>query len=229
MALEPCPPRRPRPSAEAEETASQRRSYRPCRSPPPIRTTPTGTHRLGCPWSVVGTAPCLLKPQCRELHTTSDQRACSPCRRSTPWIFDKVFYKPHLGLVPIATGEHEFTRYGFQQLLEAGAADVLQPDVHRVGGITELRRVCQMASGSGIEVIPHVYSAATLHVVLSQPNCGWIEHLTNPSYWGDGQRVDALFLGEPEVLDGAPALPTAPGIGVRVNPEAMPELADWQE
>ncbi|MFE7975864.1 enolase C-terminal domain-like protein [Streptomyces shenzhenensis] len=134
-----------------------------------------------------------------------------------------------LGLVPIATGEHEFTRHGFQQLLDARAADVLQPDVHRVGGITELRRVCQMASGSGIEVIPHVYSAATLHVVLSQPNCGWTEHLTNPSYWGAGRRVDPLFHGEPEVRDGTPELPTAPGIGLTINPKALPDLADWQD
>ncbi|RDG37417.1 enolase C-terminal domain-like protein [Streptomyces corynorhini] len=132
-----------------------------------------------------------------------------------------------LGLVPIATGEHEFTRYGFQHLIDAGAADVLQPDVHRVGGITELRRVCQMASGAGLDVIPHVYSAATLHVVLSQPGCTWIEHLTNPSYWGQDQRVDPLFLGEPEVIDGRPRLPTEPGIGLRINEKAMPELADW--
>ena len=131
------------------------------------------------------------------------------------------------GLVQIATGEHEFTRYGFQQLLDARAADVLQPDVHRVGGITELRRICQMASGACVEVIPHVYSAATLHVVLSQPNCGWIEHLTNPSYWGTGQRLSPLFLGEPEVMGGVPDLPTAPGIGLRINADAMPELRDW--
>lgn len=129
--------------------------------------------------------------------------------------------------VPIATGEHEFTRYGFQQLIDADAADVLQPDVHRVGGITELRRVCQMASGASIEVIPHVYSAATLHVVLSQPNCRWIEHLTNPSFWGEGQRVDPLFVGEPPVENGAPAFPTEPGIGLRVNTDAVPDLVDW--
>jgi L-alanine-DL-glutamate epimerase-like enolase superfamily enzyme len=134
-----------------------------------------------------------------------------------------------MGLVQIATGEHEFTRYGFQQLLNAGAADVLQPDVHRVGGITELRRVCQMASGSGIEVIPHVYSAATLHVVLSQPNSTWIEHLTNPSFWGLDQRVQPLFLGEPEVLNGQPELPNEPGIGLVINTAAVPELADWRE
>lgn len=132
-----------------------------------------------------------------------------------------------LGVVQIATGEHEFTRFGFQQLIDADAADVLQPDVHRVGGITELRRICQMASGCSIEVIPHVYSAATLHVVMSQPNCGWIEHLTTPSYWGVDQRVEPLFLGEPEVKDGQPALPVDPGIGLTINKEALPELADW--
>ncbi|WP_190815890.1 enolase C-terminal domain-like protein [Saccharopolyspora pogona] len=132
-----------------------------------------------------------------------------------------------LGLVPIATGEHEFTRYGFQHLIDAGAADVLQPDVHRVGGITELRRVCQMASGASIDVIPHVYSAATLHVVLSQPNCTWIEHLTNPSYWGGDQRVEPLFLGEPAVINGHPEFPTEPGIGLHINDKVMPELADW--
>ncbi|GAB3402602.1 hypothetical protein GCM10027515_12540 [Schumannella luteola] len=103
---------------------------------------------------------------------------------------------------------------------------MLQPDVHRVGGITELRRIAQMASGAGIDVIPHVYSQATLHVVLSQPNCGWIEHLTNPSYWGL-QRVSPLFLGESPVEDGVPALPTAPGIGLTINTDAVPELADW--
>lgn len=132
-----------------------------------------------------------------------------------------------LSIVQIATGEHEFTRYGFTQLLDAQAADIWQPDVHRVGGITELRRVCQMASGTGIEVVPHVYSAATLHVVLSQPNCAWIEHLTTPSYWGAGQRVEALFHGEPEVIEGVPQLPTEPGIGLRINTEVLPELADW--
>jgi L-alanine-DL-glutamate epimerase-like enolase superfamily enzyme len=132
-------------------------------------------------------------------------------------------------VVPIATGEHEFSRYGFQQLLDARAADVLQPDVHRVGGLTEFRRVAQMASGAGIEVTPHVYSAATLHGVLSQPNCTWIEHLTNPSFWGEGQRVEPLFLGEPEVVNGVPEMPTEPGIGLRINVDAMPELRDWAE
>ena len=131
------------------------------------------------------------------------------------------------GYVPIATGEHEFTRYGFQTLMDANAADVLQPDVHRAGGLTEFRRICHMASGRSVDVVPHVYSAATLHGVLSQPNCHWIEHLTNPSWWGDGQRVAPLFHGEPEIREGIPETPTAPGIGLTINPSELPELADW--
>jgi L-alanine-DL-glutamate epimerase-like enolase superfamily enzyme len=129
--------------------------------------------------------------------------------------------------VPIATGEHEFTRYGFQTLIDAGAADYLQPDVHRVGGLTEFRRICHMASGSSIDVVPHVYSAATLHGVLSQPNCHWIEHLTNPTFWDSGERLTPLFTGEPKIINGNPEMPVEPGIGIRLNPEAIPEMADW--
>jgi len=132
------------------------------------------------------------------------------------------------GIVPIATGEHEFTRYGFQALIDAGAADYLQPDIHRVGGLTEFRRICNMASGSSIEVVPHVYSAATLHGVLSQPNCHWIEHLTTPSYWATGERLAPLFTGEPAIENGIPQTPSQPGIGIRVNSTAMPEMVDWE-
>jgi hypothetical protein len=64
-------------------------------------------------------------------------------------------------------------------------------------------------------------------VVLSQPDRTWIEHLTNPSFCGLDQRVEPLFLGEPEVVGGIPELPTEPGIGLRVNEKALPELADW--
>jgi len=132
-----------------------------------------------------------------------------------------------LNVAPIATGEHEFTRYGFQALIDQKAADILQPDVHRVGGLTEFRRVCQIASGTNLDVVPHVLSAATLHGVLSQPNCPWVEHLTTPSYWHPESRVKPLFLGEPVVTDGSPSVPTEPGIGLRINLDAVPELAGW--
>ena len=130
--------------------------------------------------------------------------------------------------VPIATGEHEFSRYGFARLIEAKAADVLQPDVHRVGGITEARRVCQLAAAHHLEVAPHVFSAATAHIVLSQPACRWIEHLTVPSYLDESSRVTPLLLGDPEVVDGDLVPSDEPGIGVRLNPEvAVGPLEEW--
>jgi len=129
--------------------------------------------------------------------------------------------------VPIATGEHEFTRFGFQQLLSVGAADVWQPDVHRVGGPTEMRRIGHLASANHIPIAPHVYSAATLHSVLSMPSAAWVEHLTVPSYWEQDDLVPPLFLGEPQVAQGVPELPKAPGIGLTINTEVLPEMEDW--
>ena len=63
----------------------------------------------------------------------------------------------------LATGEHEYTRYGFKQLLDAGV-DVLQPDVTWCGGITEARRILAMAAALDLPVIPHgssVFSCET--------------------------------------------------------------------
>ncbi len=55
---------------------------------------------------------------------------------------------------PISGGEHEFTRYGFRELIRREAVDILQPDVNRVGGITEARKIWAMAAAEGLRVIP---------------------------------------------------------------------------
>jgi len=54
----------------------------------------------------------------------------------------------------IATGEHEYTRYGFRQLLEHRSAAIWQPDIHWCGDLTELRRIAALAAGYDIPVIP---------------------------------------------------------------------------
>ena len=63
---------------------------------------------------------------------------------------------------PIATGETEYTRYGFRPLIEAKAADVLMPDLGRVGGVTEFMRVGHMAQAWDLPVSPHLYSEPSL-------------------------------------------------------------------
>ena len=79
------------------------------------------------------------------------------------------------------TGEHEYTRYGFRQLISGRHIDILQPDVMWAGGLTELLRICAMASAYDIPVVPHCSGPYSNHLVISQPNCPFSEFLiTSP-------------------------------------------------
>jgi L-rhamnonate dehydratase len=76
----------------------------------------------------------------------------------------------------IATGEHEYTRYGFRQLLEHRAAAIWQPDVHWCGGLTELRRIGALAAAYDIPVIPHAGGFQdSVHYIMAATNCPWAE------------------------------------------------------
>src|SRR5262249_34663346 len=59
------------------------------------------------------------------------------------------------GRIPISGGEHEFTIYGFRELLEARALDYIQFDTNRVGGISQARKISSMAEAYSVPVIPH--------------------------------------------------------------------------
>ena len=60
--------------------------------------------------------------------------------------------------MPISGGEHEYTRWGLKQLMDAEAVDVLQPDIYWCGGITETLKICALASAYDLPVIPHGHS-----------------------------------------------------------------------
>ena len=76
----------------------------------------------------------------------------------------------------IVTGEHEYTRYGFRQLLEHKAAVIWQPDIHWCGGLTELRRIGALAAAYDIPVIPHTGGQRDcVHFVMATPNSPWAE------------------------------------------------------
>ena len=81
---------------------------------------------------------------------------------------------------PIAAGEHEATRYGFRHLVEAGAVDVLQPDVNRLGGITEARRVWALGETFGLDVIPHLGFAHNAHLAISSLATPLLEYMPPP-------------------------------------------------
>jgi len=118
----------------------------------------------------------------------------------------------------LTTGEHEYTRYGYRMLLEKNCADVLQPDVTWVGGITECRRVVALASAFDVPVIPHGSSVYSFHLQFAFPSCPIAECLImSPKadhvvpYFGN------LFLDEPLPKDGYIELSDKPGFGVTLN------------
>jgi L-rhamnonate dehydratase len=124
----------------------------------------------------------------------------------------------------IATGEHEYTRWGFAQLLGAEAADVLQPDVAWAGGITEVRRIAAMASARGVSVIPHagVLQPWTVHLMAATPNCPMAETIV----FGADDRRPAASIRSAIVAERGRVRPNdTPGAGVMLNvdPAALPE------
>ena len=81
----------------------------------------------------------------------------------------------------IATGEHEYTRYGFRRLLDVHGASIWQPDIHWCGGLTELRRIAALAAAYDIPVIPHTGGTFDcVHFVMATPNSPWAELFIPP-------------------------------------------------
>jgi galactonate dehydratase len=128
--------------------------------------------------------------------------------------------------IPIATGERDFTKWGFRQILEKGAATILQPDLCHAGGITEVRLIAGMAEAYYASIAPHnplgpISLAAGLQIAASIPNFLCQEQVS----LGEG------YLKNPfKVRDGYVDLPTGPGLGIELDEEAMKDKIghDWR-
>ena len=120
--------------------------------------------------------------------------------------------------VPVAGYETESQLSGFRDLVNAGAVDIVQPDVIWAGGITACRRIAALAYAAGLPCVPHVYStavsiAANLHFMASLPNCYLLEYDQNPN------ALRAELLTEPiePDADAVVTVPERPGLGVRLD------------
>jgi len=121
---------------------------------------------------------------------------------------------------PIAAGEHEATRYGFRHLVEAGAVDILQPDVNRLGGITEARRVWALGETFGLDVIPHLGFAHNAHLAiasLATPLLEYIPPPAQPEEADEDQVFWVAFPDEPRADGGRVTLSSRPGLGVTLD------------
>ena len=130
---------------------------------------------------------------------------------------------------PIATGECEQTRWGFDTLLAAGGVDILQPDLAYCGGPTEALKIRAIASARGINVIPHAWGtmlnlAAALHFLAStylepgrlEASTPLLETDRTPNPMRDEMYAVAL-----EICDGQVVVPSAPGLGVEPDRDAL--------
>jgi len=120
-----------------------------------------------------------------------------------------------LGIL-VTGGEHEFTRYGFRDIIEKRAVDLLQPDIGRAGGVSEVKKICTLASAYGIPVILHGSGAPSYHVAISTPNCLCSEYID--MFAGGGTPY---FSGEPQPQNGCIELSEAPGFGYELNEELL--------
>jgi len=119
--------------------------------------------------------------------------------------------------VPIATGEHEFTRYGFDLLIKNNAVDIVQFDMGRVGGFTEAKRVCALASAASLPVCTHAYGLPTLHFVAAEPACLMAECFPVP-VWMKPEHAETDFSdGAPAPVGGNVTISAEPGMGYRFN------------
>ena len=126
--------------------------------------------------------------------------------------------------VRVAAGEWLNSRFEFRELMDRDALDVVQPDVGRVGGLTEARRVTMAARDKGLAVVPHCWKsaigiAASAHLAAVSPTCTYIEFL--PRELADSSLRKDLCSVELPVVDGRIPLPKAPGLGVTINEEAL--------
>jgi L-rhamnonate dehydratase len=124
--------------------------------------------------------------------------------------------------IPIAGGEHEFTVYGFRDLLEARAVDYIQFDTNRVGGITQARKVAALAEAHSIPVIPHAGQMHNYHVVMASLNSPMAEYFPIVDVEVGNELFWYIFSGEPKAKDGFIDLDeNVPGLGLTINESAL--------
>ncbi len=127
--------------------------------------------------------------------------------------------RPALGRVPLAAGENHYTRFEFARLLDDGVISILQPDLSKAGGVTEVMRIAHTASTWRMPICPHssitaLNMASTIHLLKSIDNAGYFE--ADVSH-GNPFREKMSSLPYTVMPDGTVELPDGPGIGVEID------------
>jgi L-alanine-DL-glutamate epimerase-like enolase superfamily enzyme len=147
------------------------------------------------------------------------------------WVDDLTGYAELARRSPvrIAMGEWLTTRFEFAALIDGGCVQVVQPDIGRVGGLTEARRVAQMAATKELLVVPHAWKtgisvAAAAHLAMVTPHMPFFEFL--PAELCESRLRKELVHDELVYRHGHLAIPTKPGLGFELDRDALEEFAE---
>jgi len=124
--------------------------------------------------------------------------------------------------IPVAAGEEDVTRWGIRELMERGRVDVIQPDVTRCGGITEILRIAELARQRGVACVPHAWKsgiikAASLHVNAVLPDALFQEYCVAQTPLNTSLTRERLPIDK----DGMVAVPDGPGLGISLDEEVV--------
>ena len=115
--------------------------------------------------------------------------------------------------IPVSTGENEYTRYGFRDLIEQKAASVLNPDITRCGGYTEMLHIASLAAAFDVKIAPHLAPELSIHFMAVIPNALIIE-------WPITRQLD-VWQEDAVMKDGHVLVPDRPGHGMEFSEAAM--------
>ncbi|HSI78885.1 MAG TPA: galactonate dehydratase, partial [Lunatimonas sp.] len=169
-------------------------------------------------------SPQTAKLLIKELEQYQPMFIEEPCQAQNVDVMVDIARGTHL---PIATGERIFTKWGFREILEKGAASILQPDICHAGGLTECRLIAGMAEAYYAAIAPHnpmgpISLACGLHLAASIPNFLVQEQVS----LGDGYLKNPFKLQ----ADGSVMIPQGPGLGVELDEDALADKIghDWK-
>jgi D-arabinonate dehydratase len=120
--------------------------------------------------------------------------------------------------IPVASGELEYTVWGFRDLIGSRAVDMIQPDATVLGGITEWMKVAALAKAYHVPVSPHWEQELHMHLVGAYPNTLWVEYFMREI----GVRMeDKIYEDFVVAKDGFMEIPDKPGLGIELKEEAI--------
>jgi len=169
-------------------------------------------------------SPQLAKVLIKELEPFKPMFVEEPCQAQNVDTMVDIARGTHL---PIATGERIFTKWGFREILEKGAASIIQPDLCHAGGITEGRIIAGMAEAYYVPIAPHnpmgpISLAVGLQLAASIPNFLVQEQVS----LGEGYLKNPFKLQK----DGTVMIPQGPGLGIELDEAQMKDKIghDWK-